>query len=262
MRYASLLLLLAGCAGPQAASTDAPTSLPTSLPSEHASLSGESRPADGEAIACFPPGFDGFGNEPLVERVVELLTGRFDSSAQAASTPDYFDIHLAICAIEAPGLGKHVLYVEQARADKLAEPYRQRLYVVEGGERGEVISRVFEFTDPKPFTGFCDKAAAERPAYTEGLAAEKVGCAVHLREMSYNSDESGLGERPAGFGGGTIGDGCPSSLRGATHATSTVVLTAAGMQSWDQGFDATGTQVWGATAGPYHFLRTALPKDP
>ena len=25
---------------------------------------------------------------------------------------------------------------------------------------------------------------------------------------------------------------------------------------------AAGTQVWGATAGPYHFLRTGLPKDP
>ena len=45
-------------------------------------------------------------------------------------------------------------------------------------------------------------------------------------------------------------------------ATSVVILNAAGMQSWDQGYDAAGTQVWGATAGPYHFLRTGLPKDP
>ena len=28
------------------------------------------------------------------------------------------------------------------------------------------------------------------------------------------------------------------------------------------GYDAAGTQVWGATAGPYQFLRTRLPKDP
>ena len=255
MRYALALLLLAGCGASQAA---APEATPTVAPLTETG----SGPGPGEAIACFPPGFDAFDNEPLVEQVTALLTGRFDSSAQAAATPDYFDIHLTICPIDAPMLGKHVLYVEQARADKLAEPYRQRLYLVEGGERGEVVSRVFEFADPARFTGFCGKAEADRPTYAEGLAAEKVGCAVHLRVMGHASEEAASTERPMGFGGGTVGDGCPSSLRGATYATSSVVLTAEGMQSWDQGFDATGSQVWGATAGPYHFLRTSLPKDP
>ena len=255
MRYTLALLLLAGCGAPQVAVPDPP---PTAI----AEATSGPGPGPGEAIACFPPGFEVGEDDLRVARVTELLTGRFDSSAQAATTPDYFDIHLAICPISAPTLGKHVLYVEQARADKLAEPYRQRLYVVEPGEPGEVISRVFEFTDPAPFTGFCDRAEADRPGYTDGLAAEKVGCAVHLREMAYNSDEQRGSERSMGFGGGTEGDGCPSSLRGATHATSTVILNSAGMQSWDQGYDAAGTQVWGATAGPYHFLRTGLPKDP
>ena len=255
MRYTLALLLLAGCGAPQVAVPDPP---PTAI----AEATSGPGPGPGEAIACFPPGFEVGEDDLRVARVTELLTGRFDSSAQAATTPDYFDIHLAICPISAPTLGKHVLYVEQARADKLAEPYRQRLYVVEPGEPGEVISRVFEFTDPAPFTGFCDRAEADRPAYSDGLAAEKVGCAVHLREMAYNSDEQRGSERSMGFGGGTEGDGCPSSLRGATHATSTVILNSAGMQSWDQGYDAAGTQVWGATAGPYHFLRTGLPKDP
>lgn len=255
MRYTLALLLLPGCGAPQVAVPDPP---PTAI----AEATSGPGPGPGEAIACFPPGFEVGEDDLRVARVTELLTGRFDSSAQAATTPDYFDIHLAICPISAPTLGKHVLYVEQARADKLAEPYRQRLYVVEPGEPGEVISRVFEFTDPAPFTGFCDRAEADRPGYTDGLAAEKVGCAVHLREMAYNSDEQRGSERSMGFGGGTEGDGCPSSLRGATHATSTVILNSAGMQSWDQGYDAAGTQVWGATAGPYHFLRTGLPKDP
>lgn len=247
MRHILPLFLLAGCAASRAT----------------APLSAEPAPTEaaegGEVVACFPPGFDAFGTEPLVEQVTALLTGHFDSSAQAASTPDYFNIHLTICPIAAPNLGKHVLYVEQARADKLTQPYRQRLYLVEGGERGEVISRVFEFSDPAPFVGFCNRPESERPAYTDGLAAEKVGCAVHLRPISYNADETA--DPSMGYGGGTLGQGCPSSLRGASYATSTVVLNARGLESWDQGFNGSGEQVWGATAGPYHFVRTTEPED-
>ena len=253
MRRKLPLLLLAGCAAPRAA---APS---PSGPVGSATAIADAKAPAGEVIACFPPGFDAFGNDPLVEQVTAMLTGHFDSSAQAASTPDYFDIHLTICPISAPNLGRHVLYVEQARADKLDQPYRQRLYVVEGGERAEVVSRVFEFADPAPFTGFCSRGEGEHPVYTDGLAAEKVGCAVHLRPVSYASDE--LPATPTIFGGGTVGQSCPSSLRGATYATSSVVLTANGLESWDQGFNGSGEQVWGATAGPYHFVRTSPPED-
>jgi hypothetical protein len=130
MRYALALLLLAGCGAPQATTPDA-------APTLVAEPSLDNGPGPGEVIACFPPGFEVGEDELLVQRVAKLLTGRFDSSAQAAITPDYFDIHLAICPISAPTLGRHVLYVEQARADKLTEPYRQRLYVVEGGPHGK-----------------------------------------------------------------------------------------------------------------------------
>ena len=108
MRYALALLLFAGCGAPQAALPDAP---------EIAIAEGAPGPGPGEAIACFPPGFERDEDEQRVARVAELLTGRFDSSAQAAATPDYFDIHLAVCPISAPTLGKQVLYVEQARAE-------------------------------------------------------------------------------------------------------------------------------------------------
>jgi hypothetical protein len=95
MRHALALLLLAGCGAPQAA--DAP---PTAV----AEPSLDNGPGPGEAIACFPPGFEVSEDDLRVARVTELLTGRFDSSAQAAATPDYFDIHLAICPIAAPTL--------------------------------------------------------------------------------------------------------------------------------------------------------------
>ena len=57
------------------------------------------------------------------------------------------------------------------------------------------------------------------------------------------------------FVGGTVDRNCPSSLRGASYATTEVRITESGMVSWDQGFDANGNQVWGATAGGYVFDR-------
>jgi hypothetical protein len=34
-----------------------------------------------------------------------------------------------------------------------------------------------------------------------------------------------------------------------------VVLTPTGMETWDRGFDAANRQVWGATKGPYRFVK-------
>ncbi len=58
-----------------------------------------------------------------------------------------------------------------------------------------------------------------------------------------------------GFEGSTVGEGCASSLRGTSYATSEVFVADGVLASWDRGFDPRGRQVWGATAGPYLFLR-------
>jgi hypothetical protein len=45
-------------------------------------------------------------------------------------------------------------------------------------------------------------------------------------------------------------------MRGASYATSEVVLRDDGLDTWDRGFDDAGKQVWGATKGAYQFRRT------
>ena len=55
--------------------------------------------------------------------------------------------------------------------------------------------------------------------------------------------------------GATCGEGCSSSLAGASYATSEVTVTDEVLTSWDRGFDAAGEQVWGAEAGPYRFVK-------
>lgn len=195
----------------------------------------DTEPAQDSAVVDTAPAED-----TLVATMQKYLTGNFDSAEQATSDPSYFDIHLSICEVAVPELGPRVLYVEQARADSLNAPYRQRLYVVERrGDKG--VSRVFELKAPTKAKGWCK----DPTRLTLGAAdvEERAGCAV---ELSWDGTT---------FTGGTNGKDCPSTLEGATYATSEVTLDAKGLKSWDRGYDATGKQVWGAVKGPYVFTR-------
>lgn len=192
-------------------------------------------PDTGEALpdAAAPPA-------SALDRAVAQLTGRFDSSSQAAADRRYFAISLVVCPVVAPELGEHVLYVEQARAESPRAPYRQRIYVVTvAGD--EVVSSVYELAAPAAAVGAC--ADPSRLTPTRATVIERAGCSVYLRLD---------GE---GFVGATRGQDCASSLQGASYATSEVTMTPTGLRSWDRGFDAAGTQVWGAVAGPYEFVR-------
>jgi hypothetical protein len=98
--------------------------------------------------------------DPVAE-VAGLLTGRFDSSAQAARDPQYFGVQLHACPVALPALGEHVVYVEQAMLSAIDAPYRQRLYVV-SGDAAQVVSAVLELDAPEQVIGVCDFSEADR----------------------------------------------------------------------------------------------------
>ena len=180
------------------------------------------------------------------DAVYELLQGHFDSSDQAIDDPTYFDISLKMCPVDAPWLGERVLYVEQAVSSRLAEPYRQRLYVI-APLGNDVVSRVFELTAPQAFIGLCDQDGVS--VVNEGDASIKSGCEVYLAEQ---------GET---YIGGTAGKGCLATLNGASYAASDVTLKDGEVTSWDRGYDAQDNQVWGATDGPYQFIKSSLSEN-
>jgi len=206
--------------------------------------------AGGPADAAVDAAVDAAADAPRVvdpavaaRTVYQYLLGRFDSAAQAQSDPRFFAIQLVTCAVTAPELGALVMYVEQARLDTPTQPYRQRLYAVQPGDDGAVVSRVFELRRPERAVGLCDRATPAE--YLAEEVIERDGCAVYLTPE---------GDR---FVGGTRGEACASTLMGASYATSEVTLRADGMDSWDRGYNSTMRQVWGATAGAYRFLRRA-----
>jgi CpeT protein len=180
---------------------------------------------------------------PEVDRLANWLTGSFDSSAQAARDAAFLDISLNACRVWPSRTDGRWIYLEQARSDALDRPYRQRMYRVRFDADGRLVSEVFAFAEGmRPAAGSWRDPGSLDTVMPE-LLLPREGCAVHLR---WNGGR---------FEGGTEGEGCESSLAGASYATSEVVIDATSISSWDRGFDATGTQVWGSEAGAYEFLR-------
>ena len=137
-------------------------------------------------------------------------------------------------AIQLTGLDRY--------ADHQDEPYRQRVYHVTrvGGDLFE--SAVYSLPEDASWTG-----AWRNPGRFDAISAGDLeardGCAILLRPHEGT------------FTGSTLGRLCTSSLRGATFATSEVVITEDELISWDRGFNDAGEQVWGAVKGGYVFSK-------
>jgi len=136
------------------------------------------------------------------------------------------------------------LYVEQALATLLDQPYRQRAYKLSVQADGSIRSDVYTIPDPARFVGVWRESGELGELMPDDLVI-KPGCEVILKRMA-----------GSGFEGGTVGTGCFSDLRGAAYAISEVKVTSAGIESWDRGFDSGGNQVWGAEYGGYVFKKT------
>jgi len=183
-----------------------------------------------------------------LEELGSWMTGTFSSAVQAAEDPDFFDIILHMATIWPDREDGHWLYVEQAVREYQDRPYRQRVYRLREIAPGLFESQVFTLPEPGTAVGAWISEEPLADLDPDDLE-ERDGCAILLRR------------RGETFEGSTLATLCSSSLRGAAYATSEVVVTAEGMVSWDRGFAADGSQVWGATKGGYVFDRI-IPDDP
>ena len=175
-------------------------------------------------------------------RLSSWLCGEFSSGEQAKKDTSYFDIYLCMTRIWPDRKDGIWLYVEQAMATKRESPYRQRVYRLNRVEGETFSSEIYTLVNPKEVIGL-QQDTAKRSFLTFEKITLKEGCTVFLSE---SNDV---------FTGGTDEQKCPSDLRGATYATTKIRLTERELVSWDQGFDAAGNQVWGATKGGYIFIK-------
>ena len=187
-------------------------------------------------------GETGKDQHPDLLRLFNMMQGSFSSKAQAEKDTSYFDIRLHMAPIW-PGRKEALwLYVEQAMAAKPEKPYRQRVYKLSRRPDGTLVSEVYSLANPLRWTGEWAKAKP-MAALTPDSLLPRTGCEIVLVAK---------GET---FAGSTGPKTCPSDLRGASYASSEVVISGRGMVSWDRGFDGGDKQVWGATKGGYDFVK-------
>jgi CpeT/CpcT family (DUF1001) len=172
----------------------------------------------------------------------KMMAGTYNSSAQSKRDTDYFSINLVMHPIWQDRTDAKWMYVEQAMSSKLDAPYRVRVYQLEHPSAGVFTSKIYMIKEEKTFFGL-HKDAAKEKALTFDKIELKDGCTVTLQE------KDGM------YAGGTDADKCPSSLRGAKYATTKITMKKGELVSWDQGFDATNKQIWGATKGGYIFVK-------
>ena len=178
-----------------------------------------------------------------VEELVEYMVGSFSSKEQAEKDSSYFNIELEMVQIWKDRTDGPWIYIEQAVAESKDKPYRQRVYQLRKRNDGKIESLVYTIPDPLKFAGDYKKEFPLLRLTPDSLIL-KDGCEVVL----YQTDNGY-------FEGSTVDKNCGSDLRGASYATSEVMIDKDKMISWDRGFDEEGNQVWGAAEGGYIFKK-------
>ncbi|MCW8804105.1 MAG: chromophore lyase CpcT/CpeT [Ignavibacteriaceae bacterium] len=178
-----------------------------------------------------------------VEALVEYMVGSFSSKEQAEEDSNYFSIELEMVQIWKDRTDGPWIYIEQAVAQSKDKPYRQRVYQLRKRNDGKIESIVYTIPDPLRFAGDYKKEFPLIRLTPDSLTL-RGGCEVVL----YQADDGY-------FEGGTIDKNCSSDLRGASYATSEVLIDKDKLISWDRGFDENGNQVWGAKEGGYIFKK-------
>lgn len=175
-----------------------------------------------------------------VDILVSWMIGSFNSEEQSKNDSDYYNISLEMHRIWRDREDGYWLYVEQAVAANKDKPYRQRIYHIY--QDGQVIkSIIYTIPDEKNFIGGWKNISLFNTLSSEKLEA-RDGCEVIIKRKDENT-----------FVGSTIEKDCTSNLRGATYATTEVVITKKKLISWDRGFNDKDEQVWGAEKGGYVF---------
>jgi CpeT protein len=179
----------------------------------------------------------------VVEHLTVLLTGTFSNASQARSDQNFRNVTLHLTPIWTDRADGPWLYFEQALTDAPEHPYRQFIYHLATRSDDAFEVRIYELPDPIAATGAW-KDPAHLARLTPANLSTHEGCTLILRQQPDGS-----------FKGGTEGQGCANTLRGASYSTTETTIARQQLMIWERGYNAASAQVWGSIHGGYIFTR-------
>jgi hypothetical protein len=180
-------------------------------------------------------------NQKDLRNLASIMAGDFNSAVQSKTDTSFLNISLRMEPIWTERTGGYWLYVEQALTSMQDRPYRQRIYHLYLHDEVTLVSKVFELPDPKKYIGAWKEISKFENLSIDDLI-DRQGCSIFLHKQGRKK-----------FSGSTPGKECLSALRGASYATSEVIITPTQLISWDRGWNSDDIQVWGSTNGGYIF---------
>jgi hypothetical protein len=180
---------------------------------------------------------------PAPSTLAACLTGTFTSADQAQGDQNFRDLTLHVVPVWTDRSDGPWFYYEQSLTDAPDHPYRQRLYQLAARPDGAFEIRIFDLPDAVALTG-----AWKNPSLLAGLNPASLtpqpGCILVLRRQPDGS-----------FKGGTEGKACANTLHGASYATTEITVSERQTITWERGYNAGDTQVWGSSHGGYIFKK-------
>jgi CpeT protein len=207
--------------------------------------SGSASAQDVDALALWMSG--SFSSR--AQHAAEMALEPAEMRALVAQHGDHADVRMHAVPVWPDRTDGRWLFVERARAEAPSKPEWLRVVHIHV-DAGLLESETYLLPgDERRFAGAWKSAAPLSDIGPESLTLRE-GCALH---WSRAEDGSFVGSSEPGA--------CRSDLNGAVDAVSRMTVSPERTTSWDQGFDASGRQVWGVTSGPYNFEREAIEHD-
>jgi len=171
-----------------------------------------------------------------IAKAADMLSGTWVAKGVGETGGgDGANVVMTISPVPLSGLSD-TLYVEAARADNRAEPYRQAIFQLYN-YKGKVRLRTYEFVLQPEVKGVMAGLGAAPDLFPDIKRDELI--ATLDVELDMGSGKL-TGKTPYPYPTGTLG---------AIEMTSAIEVTANSFRTEDRGFDAAGNVVWGADKG-------------
>lgn len=177
--------------------------------------------------------------EAFAALVARALVGEFRADAHSSPNGTRPTVRRTACEVRAPGLGPHVVYVED-RFEGRSNPFAQRLFSIHPSSDGAVL-REFNLIDPEAAAGLCQQGVT--PTVYRANTVHRAGCELSLRRNG------------AAVEGETPPSRCESRINDARFVIRSLRLADDAVVFSERGIDAGGRAVWGGASAAMRFTR-------